>query len=374
MNMHTAASQYANRPKDERFGSVEALIEHSKREREASRQTTYNLKELTIVPTQANGDLYGQGSPTLTLASPKGRANFTHWSFNQFARSIGAPASYLRTLPPSVAADAMNFGIQQTDAGTAMNLLLRAPKNGEALPTVRAGTSEKYARLWDVEIYEPLNDALLSKDSRWQLPLTWEGPRAGAYAGDRDSFLIVTNGGSIVNDPSAGANGAMFRGLMVRNSEVGGGAVSIEHILFRYICGNHILWGAVMDKRFRRRHFGHNTRRDVLQHILWAAANFAESSPGRDEAIIRNLISHEIATTEAGVVDELKALGFTKDKAQAAYDACKQHEQSLSPRSFWGLIQGATRVSQESGFQDERLQLDRLAAQLLKRGAALVTV
>jgi hypothetical protein len=65
------------------------------------------------------------------------------------------------------------------------------------------------------------------------------------------------------------------------------------------------------------------------------------------------------------------AMGATKESATAAYDACERTE-SASPRSYWGAAQGMTRVSQESGFQDERYALDRIAAAILAKGRKLV--
>lgn len=371
-NLMTAATQYATRPADERFASPALMLRSAQEDKSASREATYNLKDLKVLPTDNR----------VVLASPKGSADFTHWSFGQLCKTLKAPANYLRSLPPTVAADAMNFGLRSSEPGTVANILVRAPKAGEMLPVVRAATSESYARVWDADLYGQLHSALLDRDSRWMTPPTWDGAPAGAYRGDRDSFLIVVNGGSIVTDPSlmharggsAGVDGAsMFRGLMIRNSEVGGGAVSIDHVLFRYICGNHIIWGATFDRRFRRRHVGHNTNRDVVKEILRAAALVGQQSPERDEAIIRALISKELATTKEGVIDELRSLGFTKEDATNAYEACETFE-AASPRSFWGLAQGATRVSQESGFQDERLSMDRLASLVLARGAKLVTV
>ena len=64
-------------------------------------------------------------------------------------------------------------------------------------------------------------------------------------------------------------------------------------------------------------------------------------------------------------------MGATQADAEAAYVATVQTE-NVSPRSFWGIAQGLTRVSQESGHQDDRLALDQLAAKVLSRGRQLV--
>jgi len=375
----TAYREYASRPADERFESVRALVEDATHDRDLSAERSYNLKDLKIVTTQeaiavTYDPYFGQ---SLRLQSPRGNAKFTHWSFGQACRMVGAPAGYIRTLPPAIAADALNYGLRETAAGTAANLLVK--QNGGE-PIVRACTSDTYGRVWDADLYGAVQYQLTDRDPAWQLPPVWGGGVAGAYRGDRDSFLIVTNGGSIVTDPSlrgtvdGGDKGdsSMYRGLMIRNSEVGASSIVIEQILFRYICGNHMLWGAVIDQKFRRRHVKGTIVRDVMKTITSIAFNWAHASPERDNAIIRNLIDREIAHTKEGVLDELKAMGATKEQAEAMYARCEQTEQA-SPRSFWGAVQGLTRLSQDSGYQSDRYELDTLAAKIMARGAKLVT-
>lgn len=355
----TAARQYATRPQDERHPSVSAMVDAARADKDASREVTYNLKDLRAIDTDGS----------VQLASPRGAADLTHWSFGQLARTLGAPAAYLRDLPAPLAADCLNHGISETAPGTSVQLLAKITDDA---PIIRSVTSEAYGRVWDADLYGAIADRITSRDPRWTLPPTWTGEPAGAYRGDRDSFLILTNGGSIVTDPSNRSNGGeMYRGLLIRNSEVGAASIVIEQILYRFVCGNHMLWGAVIDKAFRRRHIGTAVLRDTLREISSIAYRWTEQSPARDEAIIRGLIDAEIAHTRAAVVDELMSFGATKAQAGAAYDAAERHE-SASPRSFWGAAQGFTRISQESGYQDDRYELDKLAALVLTRGRKLV--
>jgi hypothetical protein len=370
----TAAREYATRPADERHESVAALVAAAQHDREHSREVSYNLRDLRAV----NGD------ESVYLESPKGRASFSHWSFGQLARMVGAPAGYLREqLPAHLAAECLNHGISTAPSGTVASLLVQAP-NGKPEPMIRACTSESYGRVWDAEIYSAVHDTIVRRDDRWTLPPTWSGESAGAYRGDRDSFLILVNGGSIVTDPSIrnsveqstrnvgqGPENGMYRGLLIRNSEVGAASLSIESILYRYICGNHMLWGAVMDKSFRRRHVGTRVVRDAIREINTFANSYVHQSTERDNAIIRGLIDRELAHTKEAVVDELQAIGATREQATQAYERCEQTE-SVSPRSFWGAAQGLTRLSQDCPWQDGRFLLDQIAAKVLSKGARLV--
>jgi len=370
-----AHRQYANRPKDERFPSVQALIAAGQYDKTHSAERVKARADLEVAATDGG----------LQLVSPHGAATFTHWSFAQLARALAMPAGHLRDLPPELAAEVMTAGLRGSAyrlpdgrepsrqyLGPRDDLKLLLKSNG-GTPIVRACTAETYGRVWDATLYQEIQDRIMS-DPQWRLPLDWSHEPAGAYRGDRDSFLITINGGSIVEDPSArGGDGQMNRGILVRNSEVGASSVTIECLYFRYICGNLMIWGAVSGGTFRRRHVGKAALRDTMREITRIARQWTEQSTTRDAELIKSMIAHEIAETKDGVIEELRKLGATKEQATAAYDACETREQA-SPRSYWGAAQGLTRISQESGYQDERYQIDRIAGALLARAAKLVTV
>src|SRR5262245_45959063 len=359
----TAATEYYRRPADERLDSPQALVAAAVARKLASREISYNAKDLRIVP----GSNVGQ----IVLSSPKGTADLTPWSHAQLCRFVGAPAAYIRSLPGQVAADALNFGLQHTATGSNANVLLHAPESGGVI--ARAVTSETYGRLWESDLYRPIVDTFGSQG--WVTPPTWDGKPAGAYMSDRDSFLIIVDGadsGSIVNDPSIrNGNGKMYRGLMIRNSETGACAVVIERVLFEFICGNHMLWGAVIDRSYRRRHVGSRVLRDVLREVGQVAREWTRRPASADEALIRSLMALELAATKEAWIDELRAMGASQTDAEAAYKTCEQ-QFDASPRSYWGLSQGITKSSQDTGFQDDRLSLDLLAARLLAKGRAKI--
>jgi len=359
----TAAAQYANRPKDERFASLGDMIAAARQEKDASLEFNFNAKDLRIVA----------DSSRVELQSPSGTvAGFTHWSFGQFCRSVSAPADYLRRIPAALAADCLNHGLKTTPPASDFNLLIRQNDNGTL--TTRAATSDKYARVWDAAFFGAVEQMITGQDHRWTTPPTWDGEPAGVYRGDRDSFVILTNGGSIVNDPSIrGGNGQMFRGLLISNSEVGARALVIEQILFEFVCGNHNLWGAVIDQRYRRRHVGTGLNREAIRQIARIAYDWTNRSAAADEAIVRSLIANQIAATKDGVTDELRKLGATVEQAEAAYKAVERSDKyTASPRSFWGIAQGLTETSQASGFQDTRYVLDQIAAKVIAKGSRLV--
>lgn len=374
--------EYYARPEDERFPDIRAMIASAQEDRDLSKEAHYNWRDLrwTADPTTDPTTPPDRDTAGLYLESPKARAALTHWSFGQAARMLGAPAGFLRDgLNPEIAARALNYRIQQQPHGSDAVLLVRAA-NGRPLPQVRAVTSQTYARIWDATLYREIDRQLggtLTAPPTWKTdPRTGAPLTGGAYRGDRDSAAILISGGSIVTDPSARHGqdgGALYRGVIVRNSEVGSCALHLILFLYRAICGNHLIMGINGAKTYTRRHFGQNAARDTMRELYRLAREITTAGAQQDEAIIRGLIDHEIAHTRDAVIDELQALGWTREQAAAAYDRCEQTEPALSPRSYWGIAQGATRASQDSPYQDERHAWDVLAGQLLSRGRKLVT-
>jgi len=323
-------------------------------------ERNYNLRDLQAI---ASGG-------AVRLLSPRGEANFTHWSFGQLSRTVGAPAAYLRELPAPLAAQCLNHGISRASVGVQATLLVQAP-NGKPEPTIRACTSDSYGRVWDAELYGAVLQ-IIDGAAGW----TCEQ----ATRSDRDSSVTLTNKAAtlqdpsvraIVNDPRADVGGIMYRSLTIGNSETGGSSVWWESGLFRARCKNLMLWTPTMERSGRRRHVGARVLRDAFREIATIARTYIHQSATRDEQIIRALIDRELAATKDAVIDELRAIGCTRAQVEQAYTRCEQTE-ACSPRSFWGAAQGLTRISQDSPYQDGRFELDQLAAKVLSRGARLV--
>lgn len=363
----TASTEYMTRPVDETFPTLGDMLVGARDDRDRSKVASYNLRDLSVIPSQTG----------VLLQSPKGTATVSHWAFSQLARTVSAPAGYLRTLPAPIVADALTHGMHEAAAaGETVSLLV---KRVDGQPHIRALNSDTYGRVWDANLYESADDLIFSarpsQGDSWISPPTWTGKPAGTWRGDRTSFVIRVDGGSIVTDPTLRVdqqgNSQMYRGVMIRNSEVGAASLTIECVLFCYICGNLMIWGAVIDSSFRRRHVGQHAMRDTLRELSRIARKWTARGASQDEAIIRQLAAHEIAQSDKGVVDELKRLGYTAEQAAAAMLACER-DFGASPRSSWGVAQGTTAIAQLETYQDDRHELDKLAALVMSRGLARV--
>lgn len=361
-NLYAASQQWASRPQDERFGSLAELLADC--EADDARMVTGHAS-VGVLRAEANGS-------ALQVRGQNSVANLTNWSYGQLAATAGAPAAYLRTLPADLAAQCVNHGLARlTDEGKRERhqLYIRRPNgDGTGPMVIRALTSDSYTRVLDSSIVRRLAKIQEGQPS-WQLPMTWDHKREGAYRGDRDMFVILTEGGSIVEDPTlSGGNGAMFRGIIVRNSEVGSACLTLETFLFRYICGNHIIWGASQVRTFKRRHVGQYLESDFGRTFRQAAIELTNRAASDDVAIIKRLADTTIAKDKDTTIATLRKAGLSETLATQAYDSAEANEPA-GPRSAWGIIQGITRVSQNYQNQDDRWTLDMLAGKLTRQYA-----
>src|SRR5512144_1698697 len=245
---YTAHREWASRPPDERYASVHALYE-------AARARRQQLEERTIETGEFRSEAVDDD---LAFREASGRtATLTHWSFGQLATIAGAPPNYLRSLPSSIASSAINYGLRRVERD--QHQLLAA----DTAPwTVHAITSPRYARVHHDELASRVLD-LMALHPAWRLPLGYkdgeygaERVPSGAYLGDRDMFLFLVDGNRDLDDPTDQAHAGLFRGFILRNSDVGAAALTLDVFLFRAVCANHILWGFQYVAGFRRRHVG----------------------------------------------------------------------------------------------------------------------
>ena len=381
MELFKASNQWATRPDDERFSSLEDLHAAVSGYRASARVAVVPFNSLRTEARDGEVVLVGKANTP---------ARLTNWSFGQVATAVGAPAAYLRTLPATLAVQNLNNGLSKTEDRTDRSLLVHA--NGDLL--VRALTSEKYTRIWNSDITKRLLN--LPYDG-WQVPparpalANQKGTRvateadvlrgagfglsvnvgdliapAGLYASDHDLFVFMVNNDKRISEP--GNPDGLARGFFVSNSEVGAASFAITRFLYRHVCGNHIVWGAQQVSELRIKHIGEADDRAFAQ-IHTELVKYANDSASEDEARILRTANFILGATKDEVLDRLfsvKSLGLSRTKIGEAYDTVVECEpETVNPRSAWGIAQGLTRLSQNTPFADERVALDRAAGKVL---------
>lgn len=356
VSAYTAHREWAKRPPDERYDSVAALHAAACVRRSCLGERTI---ETGTFRTEA------VGSDALVLHEASGRdAALTHWSFEQLATIAGAPPKYLRTLPAPIASSAINYGLQRQRRDE--QLLLAE----DAEPwTVHAVTSPRYARVHHDELASRVLD-LTALHPAWHLPLGYkdgeygaERVPSGAYLGDRDMFLFLVDGNRDLDDPTDESHAGLFRGFILRNSDVGAAALTLDVFLFRAVCANHIIWGFQAVAGFRRRHVGASIQ-EAWTSSLEGVRAALDADTARDRSMLLGATSKELGATREAVLEAaVRRIDLSQKQASEAYDLAERHE--TNPRSIWGYVQGLTRLSQRTSWQDGRFALDRAASRLL---------
>jgi hypothetical protein len=353
---YTAHREWATRPSDERYASIESLYQaaRARRSRTEARVTeTVNLHVQAVA------------SDSLALSDRNGQtAALTHWSFEQLAGLACAPPAYLRTLPAPIAADAINYGLQRS-ARTEQQLFADRDEPW----TLHAITSSRYARVHHDELAGRVLD-LLALHPSWHLPLGYkdgvvgaERVPSGAYLGDRDMFVFCVDGNRDLDDPTDGSHAGLFRGFILRNSDVGAAALTLDVFLYRSVCSNHLIWGFHHVAGLRRRHVGASIH-DAWTESLNAVQDALDATLADDRTVLLRATSQELGPTREAVIESvMQRLELSRKHALDAYTLAEVHEPN--PRSVWGYVQGLTRLSQRTSWQDERFALDRAASRLL---------
>lgn len=383
MNLYAASNQWANRPDDERFSSLEEMYDQTKSYATQARELEVPFSTLRVEAVDSN----------LQVTSRAGvPATFTHYAFDQLCTRVKAPASYLRELPPTLAAQNINYGLaRRGDDGNSASLLFH--QNGGL--TLRALTTSAYERIWNWEIVEflmrirdeqgwrvpparPVHqgqpgsrrateaDVLKSRSSALSVEVgDWIAP-AGLYASDHDMFAFMVNEEIRVDDGSAEG---LMRGFFIRQSEVGECSVWVTGFKMRTVCGNHIVWGVTDLLELKIKHVG-EARKAVGRDVPGALLKYAQASVGLEQEQVNKARTLQLGTSKELVIEgvqKFKIPELSKKKISDAYDLAEMHvDQDGSPRTVWGIVNGFTRLSQQTTHADERNSLDRAAGKIMK--------
>lgn len=367
-NLYAAHHNWARRPADQTFTSIDDLHRAVTTHRVNSRSSTVPLNSLRVEA--QDGEVYLTGRTGA-------RASLTNWSFGQLAARAGAPPSYLRDLPATLAAQNLNYGLSQmgNEAGDEANgkLLL---SSGETSFSLRAITSDSYTRIWNNDVTSRVQQ-LIQHQPYWRLPKAYDRHNGmvgkpdengmvtrGAYASDRDLFIFMIDEDRAINVP--GSN-PIKRGFFMWNSEVGAKSFGITTFLYDHLCGNNICWGVSDVKTIRIRHTGEANSK-AYKELATQVRNYAASSSQQLEAQIVKAQGFLLGKDKEEVVSTALARRIpelTKGRLEKAFDVAESTPRYGDPRSVWAMVNGLTEISQESENTDTRTQHDMAAGKLL---------
>lgn len=358
--------QWASRPDDQKFLSVQALRDAVYARSIVSMSETLERDKVHVIE---HGD-------DLVIDAGGKELVPTNWTFSSMCSAAGAPAGYLSELPGFLAAANLEYSWQAHGPDEA--LFYRNDQEG----TLRAITSPRYGRIMDVDVVDMVMKVTGdgTGDTRWKVPgvMDWGSMRYNPdvpvskatttlYASDRDVWLFLCDDKNPieVGKLDNGDPDLMFRGFYVWNSEVGSRTFGIATMYLRAICANRCLWGV---EGFSEVTFRHTSGApDRFSECGPMLDQFADAKVSKVAAGVQEAKRLMIAKKDEEAVDWISR-DFPRKSALAMVELHKK-EEHRPVRSIWDAAQAATAFARSIPYEDQRVVAERKAGAWLDKVA-----
>lgn len=365
-------SEWHSRPDDERFLSLDDLHASVLSRTERSRTRTVETSAIRVEASSADPE-------RMRLIVPGSDAPVapTNWSFGQLSSLVGAPASYLRELPASLAAINLQYGL-----AAHRSELIKTYEIDTGRTELRAATGPDYGRIFDHQLVESVRRIAGNGigDTRWKIPgvLDWGtgiyNPHVDVsketttlYSSDRDVFVFLVDD---LNPIEAGrlpdgSPDLFFRGFYAWNSEVGSRTLGIASFYLRAVCQNRNLWGVEDFQQITIRHSKFADFR-FAREVEPALTRFANSSPLPFVDSIKSARAQIVARGDDDRQEFLRKAGFSRAETGRIIEMVLR-EEGRPPASVFDFVQGITALARSRPHQDARLELEARARKLLDK-------
>lgn len=372
MNLYAANREWANRPADERFESLEALLEKLVEVDAASRVRLFG--SLGSVDFEN-----GEGESGFVFKSWGGDlppANFTHWSSEQFLRRLGIDKRLLGKIDVPV-----RKSLVENRLGRWVN-----EEGGESRTRALVAFGDRHViRGFYGPRYERLKSSEVVSRTIEKLPSGFRNPVAyalgkfgedlvpsGIYGGDRYEFLTLIDGGDFLD---LGPRDRFHRGFIVWNSEVGERSFGWMDFFFDVCCGNNIFWNVSELQVTRAAHVSGVAETFELYKAFLDRLSGKVESPESFEAAVRAAKATRLAepiplddenpTRWKGLVEKFRRLGFSATETRGANAAIFEEEGGGDGGTRWDWMEGFTAYARTLKNFDARFELDRRASSVL---------
>jgi hypothetical protein len=373
-NLFDANRQWAWRPDDQRFLTLEDLAASVRDRKENSREYPA-YKVVDLKPEYVSeGPLAGN----LFVAKWGDRpVTFSNWSFNQYNSLVGGPnVGWLREMPAPIAAYALQASMEyrgRMGSDSLAKLYLSPPAVGALNGDMRAITSTSYGRIFDAEVVTAVER--VNRDGRWTVPLkAYQGKNSKLattlYASDRDVWMFLVD----ETHPIEIDGETFFRGFITWNSEVGASTFGLKTFLYRYVCQNRIIWDAVQVRSLAIRHTNKAPDRFLTEAAPVLAA-YSEMGTLDLQESIRTVKGVNVAKDIKGAEDWLRARGLTQEASRSVVNLAELdggaepdgngRVRSTDPTNLWNLANGISAYARGVANQDERVALETKAGELM---------
>lgn len=362
----TASRQWATRPNDQRFTTMDDLMSAVLDRRDRSTDRVLSLADMTAE----------YGPRGLTINTFDNQYTPTNYSFSQLCQSVSAPASYIRSLPGHLAAECLDHGLR----GAAGHNIQALSAGNE----LRGITGENYGRIWDVELVQAIKNVVDAGNGRWTVPTAFrEANRPDIYptvdpttetttlyASDRDVFLFLVDE---LNPVQAGflpdgSPDLFYRGFYAWNGECGGVSNGVATFLYRYVCQNRNIWGQKGFSRFSIKHTKHAAGR-FASDLIPALTGFVDSSAASLEHDLKAMKRARITSTDDERFRFMGLQGFGPAESSKILTRIITEEGHAAETPF-DYVQGITSIARSIPHQDTRIAYEQAGAKIMAQAMA----
>jgi hypothetical protein len=368
-----AQRQYFSRPADQKFDSVEALLNRVTARANAAMEFESEIVDMTAMR-NVDGGIVFSAKPQKGVLSEYMEP--THYAFGQTCSLVKAPADFMRRLAAQgneeLVVKNLNHCIAKRER-EGLKFLNVPDQDGGDVGTLYSTTSPTYGRIWDRDVVQATKDTLdaVNADAGREVfysPWAWGKKHRALFGSDRDIFMYFIDGGSIVD--GGGDRDQLNRGIYIWNSEVGAATFGIATFLFRETCGNFMVWGVENARILNIRHTSGGPAR-FLEQARPALNEFARSSVKQIESVVRAAKTFALDTDKDKVLEFAVKHGFNKAEARRAYDTAVAEEGQCA--TLFDLINGFTATARMMAYADAKADLEARAGKLMKLAEAKVS-
>ena len=375
--VHILSKQWASRPADERFLTLDELYAATTRLRDTSTEALIAPEEIRVTVDQEAQEATGDAQAGLQLTLPSGsRVTPSNWAFRQLCNLTQTPTTYMCKLPAKLAGINMQHALM-----TARTKPVKAYEYRDGDATVlRALTGPDYGRIYDSGVVSAVQKLVNASAVEWKVPgtLDWSTMNYNPdtpvtrdtttlYASDRDVFIFLCADRNpiVIGTLPSGDDDRVFRGFYVSNSEVGSRTFSLATMYFRAVCCNRILWGV---ENFHELTFKHTKGAPdrFLNEVTPALRSYAAGSTGSLVDGVKRAKAALVADTDEKRTEFLRSRGFTQKDTSSIIAAVLEREDHPA-ESIWDFVQGITYVAQGKPNADSRFDMEREAGKLLAK-------
>jgi hypothetical protein len=234
-----SGARWGFRPPDQRFDAVDQL-----RETLIQRRTRARTRMLVPERIQAH-----PGTAGIVLELDGEQLIPSALAASQISTAVGLHARTVRVLSPGLGAAALNERFELSlheRGGLRPNTTLLLEDQPDGPPRLRALQSSAYSRTWDIDVIDALVEPIVAAGyTPAAASVHFPDTNRALFSSDRDLFCFLVRDSP--TDDLMGPHGRpLRRGIVIRNSEVGGISLSLRAFWFDSFCTNHMVFGGSM--------------------------------------------------------------------------------------------------------------------------------